>query len=321
MYKSFFGLKANPFGMNPDPRFLFLTRDTREVLASLAYGVQSRRGFVVLTGEVGTGKTTLLNKLLEYLRMNRVATAFVFNPRMEATDFLQFVAADFGVQTQSANKSHLLLRLNHWLLERYRAGETAALIIDEAQNLSPDLLEEIRLLTNLETFTEKLLQIVLSGQPELDDKLRSPDLRQLRQRIALRCRTRPLSLEDSHAYIQERLRLAGCVGKSVFVPEAVDAVFRYAQGIARVTNLVCEHALISAYAAHSRQVTADIVHDVARDLELDCAAFGSDETNLAMDPRALRRDRPNVGAFAPPQIRKGVDAVLARSNSEKDETR
>ncbi|HET8667206.1 MAG TPA: AAA family ATPase, partial [Terriglobales bacterium] len=195
MYKSFFGVKANPFGMNPDPRFLFLTHNTREVLACLAYGVQSRRGFVVLTGEVGTGKTTLLNKLLEYLHQNRVATAFVFNPRMDSTDFLQFVTADFGIQVQSTTKSQLLLRLNHWLLDRYRAGETAALIIDEAQNLSEDLLEEIRLLTNLETFTEKLLQIVLSGQPELDDKLRSPKLRQIRQRIALRCRTRPLSLE------------------------------------------------------------------------------------------------------------------------------
>ncbi len=322
MYKSFFGLKANPFGMNPDPRFLFLTRNTREVLASLAYGVQSRRGFVVLTGEVGTGKTTLLNKLLEYLRMNRTATAFVFNPRMESTDFLEFVTSDFGIQTQSTKKSHLLLRLNHWLLERYRAGETAALIIDEAQNLSPDLLEEIRLLTNLETFTEKLLQIVLSGQPELDDKLRSPALRQLRQRIALRCRTRPLSVEDTRAYIQERLRLAGCAGNNnVFEPEAVDAVFRYAQGIARVTNLVCEHALISAYAAQNRQVTIDVIHDVARDLELDCAAFGIEETSEALDPPALRRDHPNMQAFAPPQVREAVDAVLARSNSEKDETR
>lgn len=312
MYKSFFQLKANPFGMNPDPRFLFLTHNTREVLASLAYGVQTRRGFVVLTGEVGTGKTTLLNKLLEYLHQNRVATAFVFNPRMESTDFLQFVTADFGIQTESNSKSHLLLKLNHWLLDRYRAGETAVLIIDEAQNLSADLLEEIRLLTNLETFTEKLLQIVLSGQPELDEKLRSPSLRQLRQRIALRCRTRPLTLEDTRAYVRERVRLAGGDARNVFEPLAVDTVFRYAHGIARVTNLICEHALITAFAAQQRSVTAGIIDDVARDLELDDATFpietGLDITSSALLPT----DKVSAASRAEANV------VLGRSTGERE---
>lgn len=310
MYKSFFGLKANPFGMNPDPRFLFLTHNTREVLASLAYGVQRRRGFVVLTGEVGTGKTTLLNKLLQYLHQNRIATAFVFNPRMDSTDFLQFVAADFGIQAQSATKGQLLQRLYHWLLDRHRAGETAALIIDEAQNLSADLLEEIRLLTNLETSTEKLLQIVLSGQPELDEKLRSPSLRQIRQRIAMRCRTRPLTQQETHVYVHERLRLAGCANR-IFEPAAIDSVFTYAQGIPRVTNLVCEHALISAFAAQSPIVSPDIIGDVARDLELDCPIFLDDGTKTL--PYPVGPVTPDSEFPKPLRQSEQVGEVLVRS--------
>ena len=167
MYKEFFGLKANPFNVNPDPRYLFLTRHTEEALACLTYGIQSRKGFVLLTGEVGTGKTTLINKLLEWLRLQQVATAFIFNSRMNVPQFLDYMMADFGIPCDSRSKSQVLLRLYNWLLDRYRAGETAVLIVDEAQNLSDEVLEEIRLMTNLETFTEKLVQIVLVGQPEL----------------------------------------------------------------------------------------------------------------------------------------------------------
>lgn len=310
MYKSFFGLKVNPFGMNPDPRFLFLTHNTREVLASLAYGVQRRRGFVVLTGEVGTGKTTLLNKLLQYLHQNRIATAFVFNPRMDSTDFLQFVTADFGIQAQSTTKGQLLQRLYHWLLDRHRAGETAALIIDEAQNLSADLLEEIRLLTNLETSTEKLLQIVLSGQPELDEKLRSPGLRQIRQRIAMRCRTRPLTKDETHVYVRERLRLAGSVN-SIFEPAAIDAIYGYAQGIARVTNLICEHALISALAAQSHTVSAEVIDEVACDLELECAMFLGDGSERGMYPPHIVA--PGAELPGPLQPEQPMDTLLVRS--------
>ena len=159
MYKEFFGLRANPFNVNPDPRYLFLTRHTEEALACLTYGIQSRKGFVLLTGEVGTGKTTLINKLLEWLRAQQVPTAFIFNSRMDVTQFLDFMMADFGIACESEQKSKMLIRLNQWLLERFRAGEAAVLIVDEAQNLSNDVLEEIRLLTNLETAKEKLLQI------------------------------------------------------------------------------------------------------------------------------------------------------------------
>ena len=163
MYKEFFGLRANPFNVNPDPRYLFLTRHTEEALACLTYGIQSRKGFVLLTGEVGTGKTTLINKLLEWLRLQQVATAFIFNSRMNVPQFLDYMMADFGIPCDSKSKSQILQRLYNWLLDRYRAGETAVLIVDEAQNLTDEVLEEIRMLTNLETFTEKLLQIVLVG--------------------------------------------------------------------------------------------------------------------------------------------------------------
>src|SRR5246127_4754432 len=227
MYKSFFGLKANPFNVNPDPRFLFVTQHTREALACLAYGVQNRKGFMLLTGEVGTGKTTLLNKLLEWLRTQRVSSAFLFNPRLEVMEFFQFMFADFGIPYHPKDKGQCLLKLNQWLLDRYRAREAAVLIVDEAQNLSADLLEEIRLLTNLETSTEKLLQIVLSGQPELEWKFKDPKLRQLRQRITLRYRTSQLSLSETLGYVEERLRIAGAKGEPIFPSKAIESIHEY----------------------------------------------------------------------------------------------
>ena len=216
MYQRFFGLRESPFNVNPDPRYLFMTRQTQEALAGLTYGIQNRKGFILLTGEVGTGKTTLLNRLLDWLRGQRVATAYIFNSRLEVNHLFDFMMADFEIPYESREKSQILLRLNQWLLERYRAGETAVLIVDEAQNLAPEVLEEIRLLTNLETSTEKLLQIVLTGQPELEEKLKLPQLRQLRQRITLRCRTSPLTLDETYGYIAERLRIAGAQMTNLF---------------------------------------------------------------------------------------------------------
>src|SRR5260370_460784 len=208
MYKKFFGLRENPFNVNPDPRYLFLTPGTQEALANLAYGIRGRKGIILMTGEVGTGKTTLLNMLLDWLHHNRATTAFIFNTRLSTTELFECLMADFGIPCESRRKSEVLIRLNRWLLAQYRAGQTSVLIVDEAQNLSPQVLAEIRFLTNLETSTEKLLQVVLSGQPELEEKLRLPQLRQLRQRITVRCRTRALSLEETRGYIVERLRIA-----------------------------------------------------------------------------------------------------------------
>jgi type II secretory pathway predicted ATPase ExeA len=223
----------------------------------------------MLTGEVGTGKTTLLNKLLESLRGERVTTAFVFDPRLTVNQFLYFVLEDFGIHCESRMKSQVLLQLNQWLLQRYRAGETAVLIVDEAQDLSQELLEEIRLLTNLETSTEKLLQIVLSGQPELEQVLNQPALRQLRQRIALRCKTAPLTVEDTRGYISERLRIAGANGEPIFAEDTIEAIFRYSSGIPRVINLLSEHALISSFAEGQRPVSRSVIEAVAHELELD----------------------------------------------------
>jgi type II secretory pathway predicted ATPase ExeA len=268
MYKQFFGLRANPFNVNPDPRYLFLTRHTEEALACLTYGIQSRKGFVLLTGEVGTGKTTLINKLMEWLRLQQVATAFIFNSRLNVPQFLDFMMSDFGIACETDSKSHILQRLYNWLLDRYRAGETAVLIVDEAQNLSDEVLEEIRLLTNLETFTEKLLQIVLVGQPELEVKLKQPQLRQLRQRLTLRAKTHPLTLEETRAYVQQRLRIAGASGDPIFEPEALTAIHRDSKGIPRVINLICEHCLVSAFVDQKRTVSVELVETVARDFDL-----------------------------------------------------
>jgi type II secretory pathway predicted ATPase ExeA len=288
MYKKFFGLRENPFNVNPDPRYLFLTEHTEEALASLTYGIQHRRGFILLTGEVGTGKTTLVNKLLGWLHRQGVATAFLFNPRMNVAEFFDFMMADFGIPCDARTKSQVLLRLNHWLLDKYRSRETAVLIIDEAQDLSLRMLEEIRLLTNLETSTEKLLQIVLSGQPELEEKLRQPELRQLRQRITLRSKTYPLTPQETQGYIARRLSIAGADGRAIFTPEAVEAIHGYSRGIPRVINLLCEHSLISAFADQISPVPEEMVDTVAREFELDQIEPTAPPQSLRSDDRQLR---------------------------------
>jgi general secretion pathway protein A len=269
MYKSFFGLKENPFNVNPDPRYLFFTSQIEETLTSLMYGIQTRKGFITLTGEVGTGKTTLINRLLEWLHQRRARTAFLFNSRMNTNQLFDFILAEFDIACDSKSKSQQLMKLNHWLLDRYRMGETVVLIVDESQNLTFPVLEEIRLLTNLETSTEKLLQIVLSGQPELDEKLRLPELRQLRQRIMVRCKTSQLTKEETHEYVGDRLKTAGATTGSIFSPPALDAIHLYSMGVPRVINLLCEHALVNAYAENQRPILPKIIEEVAREFQLD----------------------------------------------------
>ena len=272
MYKHFFGLQSPAFQSSPDPHFLCMTPRTREVLACLQYGIAERKGFVVMTGEVGTGKTTLLKSVLSWFPDHLVSTAFVFNPRLDALDFLEFVLTDFGIPPRERTKSGMLLQLNRWLIDRYRENAVCVIVVDEAQNLSHDLLEEIRLLTNLETTSEKLVQIVLSGQPELEEMLRIPSLRQLRQRIALWCRTRALLPHETAIYIAERLRIAGAK-EAIFSPEAVERVHHYSKGIPRLVNLACEHSMITAYVEQVKPIPAWVVESVAVDLELHDQPF------------------------------------------------
>jgi general secretion pathway protein A len=277
MYKSFYNLKRNPFEITPDPSFLFPTARHNEALASLYYGVTAHRGFVVLTGEVGTGKTLILRSLLGLLQRRDVAFALIFNPTLSPLEFMRYLARDFGLQVGDKPKDELIHVLNGFLLQRHQRGLTTILVVDEAHLLSSEILEEIRLLTNLETSQQKLLQIILAGQPELDQKLDSHELRQLKQRIALRCHLEPLSLLETTEYIGRRLRISGAPAPNeIFSELAIEAVFRHSRGIPRLVNTVCENALLSGYAKQATTITPAIFDGVARDLRLGV---------VAVDPR------------------------------------
>jgi general secretion pathway protein A len=269
VYKNLYQLKKNPFEITPDPAFLFPTGRHNEALASLYYGVTSHRGFVVLTGEVGTGKTLMLRSLLGLLQRRSVAFALIFNPSLSPLEFIRYVAGDFGLPVSGKAKDEIIQLLNRFLLQRHEQRLTTVLVVDEAHHLSREVLEEIRLLTNLETAQQKLLQIVLAGQPELDEKLDSFELRQLKQRIALRCQLEPLALEECRRYIARRLEIAGAPsGSSIFSDSAVMTVFRQSKGIPRLINTICENALLAGFAKRSPIITAEIVEGVAKDLRL-----------------------------------------------------
>src|ERR1700733_5274123 len=275
MYKKFYGLARNPFEVSPDPYFFCPTSRHTEALANLAYGVLRRKGFVVLTGEVGTGKTLLVRCLLEALTRNKVAFAYMYNPMITVPEFFIHVINEFGlVPSQVRNKSEALARLNNFLLERSRHDLTTALVVDEAQLLSWELLEEIRLLTNLETTKHKLLQIVLVGQPELDQKLDSKQLRQLKQRIGMRCTLRPLETKELQNYINRRLLLAGADSHAaaIFPDETVAVIQDFSRGIPRLVNTLCENSLLLGFGHGQRQITSAIVQEVARDLHIDRSA-------------------------------------------------
>jgi len=270
MYKAFYSLKRNPFEITHDPSFLFPTGRHNEALAALYYGVRRHKGFVVLTGEVGTGKTLLLRCLLQSLGQSKdVAYAYIFNGRLSPLEFLQYIVADLGLPPTSKTKGELLLQIAHHLIARSQKKLTTVLVVDEAHHLSAEILEEIRLLTNFETADEKLLQILLVGQPELDDKLDSPELRQLKQRVALRSHLLPLNSSETLGYIHSRLRLSGSPGPSaLFPPETVAAVFQHSQGLPRLINTICENALIAAYARQMPSVSPEIIDDIAKDFRL-----------------------------------------------------
>ena len=283
MYKQFFGLNRNPFEISPDPFFYHPTPRHNEALANLHYGVGRRKGFIVITGEVGTGKTLLVRCLLAELRKGNIAFGYVFNPLLSTVEFFQYIMADLGLPYAGRSKTEILLDLNRFLIQRHARGLITALVVDEAQDLRPELLEEIRLLTDLETSQQKLLQIVLLGQPELDRVLDSPELRQLKQRVALRCQLLPLSEEQTKAYVLSRLERAGAKPESpVFTEDSLSTLHEYSRGIPRIINNLCENSMVSAFAREQKPVTSDIIVEVAADFRLTPASALPEEPSSSV---------------------------------------
>ena len=266
MYTKFFNLKEKPFNLTPDPTFLYLGEIHREALAHLVYTVKERKGFMVMTGEVGTGKTILLHALLRKLDKD-TKTVFIFNPVLEAKDFFRFVCFDLGIQAKDQTKGDCLLEIYQFLVESYRKKRTVVMIIDEAHNLNPSLLEEVRLLSNFETAKDKLIQIILVGQPELNVTLNLPECRQLRQRISLWFYINPLNQKETDEYIRSRLRKAG-LETPCFTQEAIEEIFRYSKGIPRLINILCDNSLIIGYAIDKKRIDKKIVKEVIDDLKV-----------------------------------------------------
>jgi general secretion pathway protein A len=269
MYNAFFGFSASPFSLSPDPSFLYRSQQHEEALANLIYGVQARKGFVVLSGEVGTGKTTMLECLRDYLDAQNIEFAFVFNSRINPGQFFEMIAYDLDLRCERTSKTEVLFALNQMLMVQAHEGRTVVLIVDEAHNLEWDVLEEIRLLGNLETRHGKLLQIVLAGQPELDRKLEAPNMRQLKQRIVLRCTLEPLTLGDTVDYVQSRLIRAGAPNQTVFSEELMSEIHLRSQGIPRLINGICDNLLLTAFAMERKTCDVTMLDDVCRDMRLD----------------------------------------------------
>ena len=284
MYAEFYGLKELPFALTPDPRYIYFTPSHTEVMANLHYGIESGRGLIVVTGEVGTGKTTILRWVMQ--RLDRtVMVAYIFNPRLSVPEFYQHLSALFDIQDWET-KSDLLLKLGEILESRHSRGLRTVLIVDEAHGLSPNVLEEIRLLCNFESDTAKKLQIVLTGQPELREVLNHPDLRQLKQRVALRCEIRALpNVEETGQYIASRLNVAGAIRKDIFSPGAVDYIFRCSAGIPRNINNLCDNALLAGFASAEPLISRAMIEEVAETFDMlprvDRGAPNGDEVESA----------------------------------------
>jgi general secretion pathway protein A len=289
MYNAFFGFKESPFSLSPDPAFFYRSEQHEEALANLVYGVQARKGFIVLTGEVGTGKTTMLECLRDYLEAQYIEFAFIFNSRITSDQFFEMIAYDLNLPCSRASKTEVLFALNQLLVEQAQDGRTVVLIVDEAHNLEWDVLEEIRLLGNLENRNGKLLQIVLAGQPEFDRKLDAPNLRQLKQRIVLRYSLQPFTLRDAVEYMQSRLERAGMLNQTVFPEELMAEIHLRTQGIPRVINAICDNLLLTAFALEQKVCTVEMLDEVCRDIRLEWP--GSRRTRSRIDDESYERTR------------------------------
>jgi general secretion pathway protein A len=278
VYRAFFGLRDDPFSLSPDPAFLYRSEQHEEALSNLIYGVQARKGFIVLTGEVGTGKTTMLQCLRDWLHQQAVEFAFVFNSRINASEFLEMIAYDFDLRCERTSKPEILAALQEMLVSQVERGSTAVLIVDECHNLEWDVLEEVRLLGNLENRHGKLLQIILAGQPEFDRKLDAPNLRQLKQRIVLRYSLEPFNETDTASYINSRLAIAGMPDQTVFPAELIEEIHRRSQGIPRLINAICDNLLLTAFADSTRAATMEMLDEVSQDMRLDWSRDGRGRT-------------------------------------------
>jgi general secretion pathway protein A len=266
MYEKFYGFKEKPFEISPDPKFLYLSENHKEALAHLTYAVRERKGFTVVTGEVGTGKTILVQTLLSKLD-GTTKTAYLFNPMMGSTDFLHYICQDLGLRSQKRSKGQYLAQLHKFLLSCYSRNETVVLIVDEAQKLDPKLLEEVRLLTNLETSKSKLLQVILIGQPELNEVLEDPQFRQLKQRVSLRYHIQPLNQVDTKKYIKRRIRIAGAFDHNIFTSKALDKIYKYSKGTPRLINIICDNALLTGFANDQKVIGSKVIHEVLKNLD------------------------------------------------------
>lgn len=270
MYNAYFGLRENPFNLSPDPAFLYRSEQHEEALANLIYGVQSRKGFIVLTGEVGTGKTTLLECVRDYLDAQGIEFAFIFNSKINPQQFFEMIAYDLDLRCDRKQKTDVLFALNQLLIQQANEGRTSVLIVDEVHNLDWDVLEEIRLLGNLENpKIGKLIQIIMSGQPEFDQKLDSPSLRQLKQRIVLRTQLKPFDAADTAHYIESRLAKAGMTDQSVFEEDLLREIHHRTQGIPRLINAVADNLLLTCFAMTTRKATFEMLDEICEDMRLD----------------------------------------------------
>jgi general secretion pathway protein A len=288
MYKNHFGFRESPFNVTPDPDFLWVNSTYMEAFATLQYGIEEKKGFIVITGEVGTGKTTLLRKFMRTMGSS-IHSVFIFNTYLTFTELLRLTLRDLGLPIPSEDRLTMIETLNGYLIEQLKNRHVVCLLIDEAQNLSDDALEGVRLLSNLETDKEKLIQIVLMGQPELKDRLDQPQLRQLKQRVVLECRLVPLEKDDVRSYIDFRLKAAGYEGPGLFQAGAIDRITFYSKGIPRLINVICDNALLSAYAGSEKIVTPQMIEDAANDLRLGKHAHYKEET-AAADLRPAGRE-------------------------------
>jgi general secretion pathway protein A len=326
MYKRFYGLRDIPFSLAPDPKYLFRTESLLEVFANLQYGIENGKGIVVVTGEVGTGKTTILRSMLQSLDRS-VLAAYIFNPLLTTPEFFDLLAGEFRMRPQ-VSKASMLRLLGNILMSRHSQGLRTVLVVDEAHLLPYHLLEEIRLLLNFETNREKLLQVILCGQPELHDILGLPELRQLKQRVSLKCSIKMLTLHETAEYIRWRLRIAGCTNENLFEQDAIQMVHRFAGGIPRIINNICDNALLTGFSDGSQHITAAIISEVVDVLDITSIETSSPITlaqavNRREGLLGQRDDRENCGDRSSEQaapsnisyIRRDADPVATKARA------